>query len=693
MVNYDWLKTVSKEFKHYYLQIANCERLRINNVVLLFDESGCGKTLSCGLMTLDYLYNNPDKKVLVITSVVASTQSNGLDCFYFNYWSQYLPELKEYRNQITFTSNENTCLESLEKEFDLIIVEDVHMFSNQEAKRTCALLEFRCSKLILVSGTPVVGGTCNYINTILQAIFIESDDYIDYLDYLKYIAGCLDALPFVNWCVNPHPQSADYHGLESDVLVCSYFNTSYPLTRYTDGIMNAITTNKNDSSNVAMTYPTDLLLQSNHPLVEDADTASRLLNTLVGFEGKFPGVKGAASENLYADNHYIIYCNTSKIPTALVVQSPCSVSKIETAMKAVSRIPSPGISGVVRCYFKDIRDVDVTDLMDVHGVRTLTYDIIDAKANGSVDRLLAYFNPACKLHRPKVLVIESDATGCVDLSGMHNHRYNVVVNWYVPQDYNLLENRFGRTCDISPRFNSGKRKGFRQDESIIAEKWTHMSYVLDTTVSNSNTRALLRALATFRNKVLPVLPSRNRLFGPATLANIEQQACVLKSNIVSMRNYLAATLNRGSGGFYVIEKLQSCIATTGSILPDSITINFDEGEHVFYLFLLTVFELHGSYSSAHASFASLVLGDVVSACNNYLGTAETQLDGVRKDLKIAVASMSDLLPWDIRRIYYAIPTEHGKPNETTVKSIYVSYAVSCIKHSQEFICFKNNLKI
>ena len=50
------------------LQFANCQRLRRHNAVYIFEEGGCGKTISSGLMALDYLYNHGSKKVLIITT-------------------------------------------------------------------------------------------------------------------------------------------------------------------------------------------------------------------------------------------------------------------------------------------------------------------------------------------------------------------------------------------------------------------------------------------------------------------------------------------------------------------------------------------------------------------------------------------------------------------------------------------------
>lgn len=69
-----WIDYVDTDIVDIYpIQIANCDRLNKHNAVYIFDEVGSGKTITSGLIVLNYLYNNANKEVLVITTNALST--------------------------------------------------------------------------------------------------------------------------------------------------------------------------------------------------------------------------------------------------------------------------------------------------------------------------------------------------------------------------------------------------------------------------------------------------------------------------------------------------------------------------------------------------------------------------------------------------------------------------------------------
>ena len=58
-----WINAIdTNKLEIYPIQFANCDRLEKNDAVYIFDEVGSGKTISSGLMAMDYLMNNPDRK-------------------------------------------------------------------------------------------------------------------------------------------------------------------------------------------------------------------------------------------------------------------------------------------------------------------------------------------------------------------------------------------------------------------------------------------------------------------------------------------------------------------------------------------------------------------------------------------------------------------------------------------------------
>ena len=87
-----WIKYIDLNCLELYpIQFANCDRLAKNDVVYIFDEVGSGKTISSGIMAMDYLYNH-DKDVLVITTnaLVKENAYTGYGQF-INDWFNKLP--------------------------------------------------------------------------------------------------------------------------------------------------------------------------------------------------------------------------------------------------------------------------------------------------------------------------------------------------------------------------------------------------------------------------------------------------------------------------------------------------------------------------------------------------------------------------------------------------------------------------
>ena len=58
----NWLNYLDTEAIYLYpIQLANGERLT-NDAIYLFDEVGAGKTISSGIIAIEYLESNPTKK-------------------------------------------------------------------------------------------------------------------------------------------------------------------------------------------------------------------------------------------------------------------------------------------------------------------------------------------------------------------------------------------------------------------------------------------------------------------------------------------------------------------------------------------------------------------------------------------------------------------------------------------------------
>ena len=135
----------------YPLQFANCERIERNDAVYIFDEVGCGKTISAGLMALHYLNQHKDKSVLVITvnALVVTNQ-------FADDWLEKLPFIQNgFSGRFTVINNHYSNLEKAAgKQYGMIIIDEAHLFLNRETKRHQALVKLQAEKVVFLTATP-----------------------------------------------------------------------------------------------------------------------------------------------------------------------------------------------------------------------------------------------------------------------------------------------------------------------------------------------------------------------------------------------------------------------------------------------------------------------------------------------------------------------------------------------------------
>ena len=102
----------------------------------IFDEVGCGKTISAGLMALHYLYNNRDKDVQIITinSLVRPIPGRTYGQF-LNDWFEKLPfATLGMQNRIHVCNNLIYGIGDVKKT-GLLIVDEAHLFL-EDSQRT-----------------------------------------------------------------------------------------------------------------------------------------------------------------------------------------------------------------------------------------------------------------------------------------------------------------------------------------------------------------------------------------------------------------------------------------------------------------------------------------------------------------------------------------------------------------------------
>jgi len=214
--NREWINKLDlSKLKLYPLQFANVERINNNNAVFIFDEVGTGKTISAGIMALEYLEKNPKKKALIITTNSLSG-SKDYEGQFLSDWYEKLPfKDLEYENRIRLINN---FYSNIQKEthnnWGIVIIDEAHLFLNKYSERYKALCNIHADKVIFMTASPIKDSTLDlYIySDIAKSILREKYDD----DITKELI-----------CKN-----LSCEGKDEKEIISSIFNPKIPVTRY-----------------------------------------------------------------------------------------------------------------------------------------------------------------------------------------------------------------------------------------------------------------------------------------------------------------------------------------------------------------------------------------------------------------------------------------------------------------------------
>ncbi len=265
----NWLNNIDlNRMTLYPIQFANCDRLVKNDAVYIFDEVGCGKTISSGLMALDYIHNN-NKNVLVITTNALIRADHGAGQFERD-WMYRLP-FKElgYDERITFINNDYRNIEKQRgKDYGLIIIDEAHLLLNEDTKRREALNKLHSDKVVFLTATPIKE---------------KLADLRSYVEIAKTITGKI--LPY-DWI-------GSLENIDSpEKLLCGSFGINSPVTRYFK----------------------DTVMAINHEGFDKTKVARRLAPMILNYEGgtekKFEAVSEYMLEKLNSEdtvNRFVVF--------------------------------------------------------------------------------------------------------------------------------------------------------------------------------------------------------------------------------------------------------------------------------------------------------------------------------------------------------------------------------------------------
>jgi superfamily II DNA or RNA helicase len=205
----EWIKYIDTSLIDIFpIQFANCDRLQKNDALYIFDEVGSGKTISSGLMALDYLSNYPDKNVLVVTTNALCKKSIFSEYGQFlKDWYDKLPFIQlGLKDKIEIVNNHYSNLNP--NGYGLVIVDEAQLFLNQDSLRYQKLSEIKADKIVFLTATPIKR---------------SKDDLKIYVDLAENILGHQLSR---NWIDEINTIKKEHRD-----IICSKFDETYPVTR------------------------------------------------------------------------------------------------------------------------------------------------------------------------------------------------------------------------------------------------------------------------------------------------------------------------------------------------------------------------------------------------------------------------------------------------------------------------------
>jgi len=205
-----WIEDIplSADLTLYPLQLANSIRIISNDAVFIFDEVGCGKTISAGIMAKTFLRQNPERTnrdILVITTNTVKVNQQFEDD-----WEKLDKQLRP----IVFNNLRKSDLDRLskDKKWGLVIIDEAHEFSNTDTERYDKVKnDLRAEKVVFLTATPLRGGgNFNFYKELANAILERNDTYEE-IDELSVTSSDM---------------------IQEQELICAKFDPKYPITRY-----------------------------------------------------------------------------------------------------------------------------------------------------------------------------------------------------------------------------------------------------------------------------------------------------------------------------------------------------------------------------------------------------------------------------------------------------------------------------
>lgn len=469
----EWLDCVDpQKVTRYPLQLANCDRLEKNNAVYIFDEVGAGKTIMAGLMALHYSYHcyqadGRKARILVITTNQLADRDGEPGPFkqmwldklpFYEHWAGHVKVINhDYRNIRKVNGREQWNLDQVGDNWDLVIIDEAHVFLEHDNKRYKELVngekggKILAKKVVFLTATPIKGKLSD-LNTYSHLARLMTHSQGPNTNKSAYV--CFDNVESSGASAVLAPGVKSEPISQKD-LVCAAFDPSLPFTRYFKDTFRALPpVDKKDSS----TQGEDPSTQEKKSVpvrrlakVWKCSQESRQETVLENINRMYEEAPGKNRFVIFVrwvkKNHIDVGCSAEELEAYFIAHG---FSKWEAGCEGKS------VEVVTGANRKSLRDYCSPDPGVVPTVLIVNYQIGEQGVN---------------------------------LPG-----YNHVINYHIPASPSALEQRFGRI----------DRLDSKSDE-------IHVYYPLLDGYWDSNTVNFYIAVSTYLKQFLPVLPSRNSL--------------------------------------------------------------------------------------------------------------------------------------------------------------------------------------
>lgn len=577
----------------YPLQLINCIRLEKNDAVYIFDEVGCGKTISAGLMALHYLCSH-EKDVLIITE-------NSVKAQFWNDWMERLPFFDwgfvsgwarkgwyfidpAQGDRIQIAANNFAQIRDAGRSadcFGMIIIDEAHIFLNSNQQRCTSLRRLAAQnpeRIVFLTATPIKESVLDLERyQEIAKTLLGKEPKSGYMgSWKELLSGGGSTL-----CAGQDGEQ------ESKARVlCSRFDPKLPVTRYFKDTVQALQNSGEHSPRRCLAHLWEYKLEETLPRYRYSENEWRR---------KWLEAKNAALANGILG----------------VLQGPKGPGQtLPDRFVIFTHLIDVAIDGSVlnlRQYLVDHLVNEYPNLF-VNGA-----DDVMAITGSTQHEILAEVRRAAKGRPgglPRILVVNHQ----IGEKGLNLPDYNYVINYQISDNPAKLEQRFGRI-----------------DRLTSVHHKIHMCYLLrpvGCSDLDSSTGNFYVALNRYMHSLLCQLPVKNVLLDKEQLKkNLEMQKKILERNL-RIRNLLADVGKRSD----VLEKCAAILegrswATDSKWPGDYLAlVEFCQEQEIV---------LNGSSAEDKKNFVSALRRKLSAQNNIYLG------NGIERKLARERLSLED----------------------------------------------------